>query len=118
MTTDEQPKPETECPECAGPIDWIVVRGTLGKSMYNGLCEKCCIVLRDREVPDVTRGKILEKDGKVGDIFIKDIGALDKRITSLPGDVQIGILRERHRVEKKTIDEIGVLTETLRKKEF
>lgn len=95
--TARQEQPETECPKCSGPIDWKVVRDALGSPMYNGLCRKCNIVMRNREAPDITRGKTLEKSGEVGGIPVEDLGALDRRFTRLPGNVQLGILRRRQR---------------------
>ncbi len=88
-------KAETECPECGGYLSWMVVH-ELGAPMYNGLCGKCNIILRWREAPEISRGKALEKYGEIDGTPVKDMKAMDKRITRLPCDVQIGILRERH----------------------
>lgn len=79
--------PEKECPECKGKIDWKVVYGNFGRSQYNGLCRNCKGILRDREIPDVTKGRKLAKD-------LKGVHPMDKRITRYNGNVQIGILRE------------------------
>lgn len=86
--------PERKCPECGGRISWITVH-ELGAPTYSGLCKKCNIVFRGRETPHITKGKNLERNGKIEGISVKDIHAMDKRITSLPCDVQIGILRAR-----------------------
>ncbi len=96
-------KVETECPECGRSIDWKVIY-ELGSPQYNGLCRNCNIVLRGREAPDITRGKSLEESGEIGGTPVKDMEVMDKRITSLPCDVQIGILRERHRRELEATD--------------
>ncbi len=83
-------KPEKKCPECKGPISWITVRDDFGSPRANGLCSKCNIVFRGREAPEITKGMKLEKSGAT-----QGIHCMDKRITSLPCDVQIGILRQR-----------------------
>ena len=85
-------KPETKCPECNGSISWITIHGGLGQPLYNGICHKCNIVLRGRETPELRRGRLMEKE-------LRGVFVMDERITSLPTDVQIGILRERHRLE-------------------
>lgn len=82
------PSPEKECPECKGPLSWKVVRGTYGNPLYNGLCSKCNIILRGRETPDVTKGRALAHE-------LIGVNCMDKKITKLSGDVQLGILRER-----------------------
>lgn len=88
-------KPEKCCPECKGEITWKVVRAALGAPAYNGLCKKCNIVLRGRETPSISKGKELEKNGRIGTKLVKNLDAMDKRILRLPGDVQLGILRQR-----------------------
>ncbi len=80
--------PEKRCPLCKGKLSWITVR-RLGAPSANGICPKCNIVLRGREAPEITRGKALEKGE------MKGVHCMDKRITRLPCDVQIGILRQR-----------------------
>jgi len=97
MMDGKQRQPETQCPECGGPISWKVIHGALGRPQYNGICPKCNIVLRDREAPDIKRGKSLYRDGIIDGTPVRDMHCMDKRITSLPCDVQIGILREEHR---------------------
>jgi len=82
-------KPEKCCPECKGEINWKVVWNGVGAPQYNGLCKKCNIVLRKRETPEVTRGKQLERGELNG------VDCMDKRITSLSLQTQLGILRER-----------------------
>ena len=83
-------KPEEECPEGNEEISWKIVRGAWGSPFANGLCSNCNIVFRGRESPEITRGMTLEKTGAT-----QGIHCMDKRITSLPCDVQIGILRQR-----------------------
>jgi hypothetical protein len=90
-------KPEKHCPECKGPINWKVVRNTFGSPVVNGLCTKCNIIFRRREAPHVTEGKNLERDGTLNGTPVSEIDCMDRRITSLPIDVQIGILRERQK---------------------
>ena len=85
-----QTKPEKECPRCKGVLSWKIVYGDFGSPKVNGLCVKCNIVLFDREAPEVSRGRALELGEMAG------VGATDDRITSLPGHVQLGILRQRH----------------------
>lgn len=85
--------PEKECPSCGGKLSWKIIVTSLGAPMANGMCPKCCIVLRGREAPEVTRGRQLE-NGE-----LKGVSALSRRIMRLPCNVQIGILRERHRQE-------------------
>jgi len=86
-------KPEKKCPVCGSKISWKTVHGELGQPSYNGLCTKpgCNILLMDRETPQLTRGRNLERRE------LKGIDCMDKRITSLSCDVQIGILRERQK---------------------
>ena len=86
-------KPEKCCPECKGEINWKVV-WKLGAPQYNGLCKKCNIVFRKRETPEVTRGKQLERGELNG------VDCMDKRITSLSLQTQLGILRERQKTFK------------------
>ncbi len=88
----KQKLPEKECPECKGKLDWKLIVGKWGSPQVNGLCKKCNLVCMNREPPDITKGKKLEKSG-----VTKNIPAMDKRITSLPVYVQIGILRERQK---------------------
>lgn len=88
----EQKLPEKECPECKGKLEWKLVRNNWGGPGYNGLCKKCNLVIFDREVPEITKGKAMERNGET-----KDIHAMDERITDLPVDVQLGILRERQK---------------------
>jgi len=87
--------PEKNCPKCKGPIHWTVVRDSFGSPSVNGSCNKCMFMFREREAPQITEGMSLEYNGKIKGTPIKNIGALDKRITSLPCDVQLGILRQR-----------------------
>lgn len=84
-------KPEKKCPLCGGKINWKVVHDCWGVPAYNGLClnPKCNAVMRGRETPEVTRGKKLERGE------LKGVDCMDKRITSLSCDTQIGILRQR-----------------------
>jgi len=84
-------KPEVCCPECEGRIDWRVVWNKLGAPQYNGLCKKCNAVFRGRETPEVTRGKELERGE------LKGVDCMDRRITSLSVQTQLGILRERQK---------------------
>ncbi len=81
--------PEQHCPECGGPVSWKVIHSSWGAPLYNGLCGKCNTILRGRETPEITKGKELEKGE------MKGVPCMDKRITALPCDVQIGILRQR-----------------------
>lgn len=83
----EMQKPEKECPDCGGRIQWKTIHGAFGKPLYNGLCPKCNIVIKGRETPQLAKGRNMAKD-------LIGVGAMDKRITSQPCDVQIGILRE------------------------
>ena len=87
----QQKLPEKKCPVCGGKIDWKVIHNKLGAPSYNGLCEnhKCNAIIKGRETPEITRGKELERGE------LKGVHCMDKRITSLPCDVQIGILRQR-----------------------
>jgi len=95
-------KPEKECPECKGPISWKIVRDSFGTARTNGLCRNCNIVFRGREAPEIRRGINMERHGKdVDGTPYKDMYAMDKRITRLPCDVQIGILRARQHPELK-----------------
>lgn len=85
-----QNEPEKHCPRCKGPINWKLVRDGFGSPLYNGLCPVCNIVLRGREAPAVTKGRQLAKD-------FPALHGLDKEIMRLPGDVQLGFLRERQK---------------------
>ncbi len=86
--TKEMELPINWCPQCEGKIHWKVVHSELGAPMYNGHCPKCAIVFRNRETPEVTKGRVLAKE-------LIGVGAMDKRITSQSCDTQIGILREK-----------------------
>jgi len=86
----QQMKPEKKCPKCDGPLSWKIVRNKWGAPTVNGLCSKCNIILRGREAPEITKGLKLEKSG-----VLKGVHCMDKHITSLPCDVQIGVLRQR-----------------------
>lgn len=88
--------PEKECPECHGEISWIIVRDEWGSPQANGHCGKCSLVFRNREAPEITEGMELEHSGST-----KGIPAMDERITRLPCDVQLGILRERQHPDKR-----------------
>lgn len=88
---------EKECPECHGPIDWKLIYGDMGSPCMNGLCKHCNIILRNREPPDVTEGKRLEREGEIDGAPVKDMDAMDKRITRLSVPMQLGILRERQK---------------------
>ena len=87
--------PEKKCPECSGSISWKIVYNVWGAPTANGICRKCNIVFRGREAPEITKGKNMERHYKIGDTEVKDMHCMDKRITRLPCNVQIGILRER-----------------------
>jgi hypothetical protein len=87
--------PEKECPECKGEISWKIVRNDYGAPFANGLCSNCNIVFRGREAPEIRQGMNLEKHGEVDGVPIKDMHCMDKRITKLSCDTQIGILRQR-----------------------
>lgn len=93
----KQKLPEKECPECKGEINWKISHESLGSPKANGLCKKCNIIFWNREPPEITEGKKLERKGKIKGTLIKNIPALDDRITSLPSNVQLGILRERQK---------------------
>ncbi len=88
MNNKEMPHPEKECPECNGKIQWITVHSAYGAPIYQGHCPKCNIIFRGRETPQVAKGKRMAKD-------LIGVGCMDKRITSQPCDVQIGILRAK-----------------------
>lgn len=77
---------ETECPECKGKLDWKVIYGGLGNPTYSGLCKKCNIVLKDRETPDLKKGRKIAEN-----LRIKH--TLDKRLTGFNADVQLGYFR-------------------------
>jgi len=83
--------PEEYCPECKRKISWKTIHNNFGAPQANGLCMNCNVVFLNREAPDVTRGKNLEKTGITINLY-----CLDERITSLPCDVQIGIFRQRY----------------------
>jgi hypothetical protein len=83
--------PEEQCPKCKSKIDWKVVWSELGAPAYNGICKKCNIILTGRETPEVTRGKELERGE------LKNVSCLDRRITSLSTQAQLGILRQRQK---------------------
>lgn len=93
---EKQPLPEKTCPECDGSISWKLVLNGWGIPQFNGLCKECNTILRGRELPNITKGKRLEREG-----ITKGIFCMDKRIMSLPSDVQIGILRQRQAEEEK-----------------
>ena len=85
-------KPEKKCPNCGSKnLNWKVVYSHLGAPGYNGFCLDCKAVMKGREPPGLVRGKALEQGE------LKGVDCLDKRITSLPCDTQIGILRERQK---------------------
>ena len=84
-----QRKCEKVCPRCKGAIDWKIVYGSFGAPQANGLCTTCNVVFRNREAPEVSRGRALELGELAG------VDAMDARILSLPGNVQLGILRQR-----------------------
>lgn len=79
--------PEKHCPECGRLIDWKVFH-KMGAPTSSGFCKKCCIVFKNREAPEITEGKKLEKSGITKDKSWKEIA-------HYPCDVQIGILRKR-----------------------
>ena len=85
-------KPEKVCPSCGGRVHWKTVIYASGAPIYNGLCinKKCNAVIKGREHPEITKGKNMAKE-------LKGVDCMDKRITSLPCNVQIGILRERQK---------------------
>lgn len=90
-------KPEKKCPECGGRISWITVTA-LGAPTVNGMCmnKKCNNVFRGRESPEITRGKEMAKE-------LEGVSCMDKRITRLPCNVQIGILRARQHPRGKKL---------------
>ncbi len=89
-------KRESKCPNCGSTnLIWTKVRGDFGAAADNGHCLSCNAVLRGRECAEVSLGKHLEKDGYVEGVAYKDIYCLDKRITRLSGDTQLGLLRQR-----------------------
>ena len=90
-------KPEKKCPKCKGPIDWKIHHNEWGAPTASGWCKKCNYFFKGREAPEVAKGKRLERNGEIDGVPIKDIYCMDKRISSLPCDVQIGILRERQK---------------------
>ena len=81
------PQAEENCPECGGRIHWRTIHH-IGAPIYNGHCPKCNIVFRNRETPQIAKGKRMAKD-------LIGVHCMDKRITSQPCDVQIGILRAK-----------------------
>lgn len=83
------PKPEKACPMCNKVLEWVIIRTEGGAINYNGYCFKCHICLKNRELPDHTKGR------KLAPSLVK-FHALDKQITKYNTDVQVGILRARH----------------------
>ena len=78
-------KPEKKCPNCGSQdINWKTVYGPFGAPKYNGLCLGCNAVMRGRETPDLARGRELAGGKELN----------RKELYSLPGDVQLGYLRE------------------------
>lgn len=86
-------RPEENCPVCGSRISWKTVHGELGQPTYNGLCTRpgCNTLFIGRETPQLTRGRNLERGE------FKGVDCMDRRITSLPCDAQIGLLRERQK---------------------
>jgi len=87
-------KPESKCPECGNKINWEIITGALGAPQANGICTNCNIVFRGREAPEIAKGKKMAKD-------LEGISCLDKRITRLSCNAQLGILRARQRSRRK-----------------
>lgn len=62
----------------------------------NGHCLDCNVILRNREDPEVTQGKALEKAG-----VTSSFDALDPKITQYSVDTQLGILRQRQHPDEE-----------------
>ena len=75
--------------------DWIIT-DVRGSGAYNNaasyICRGCGAIGRGHEHPQITRGR------RVAGEF-KNVPVMDKRMTRLQCNVQIGILRELHRTE-------------------
>ncbi len=78
-------RPEKKCTECGGLINWKVIHGELGNPLYNGLCTGCNTIFRGRETPDLAKGREIAETKSLS----------RKELYDLPGDVQLGYLREK-----------------------
>ena len=101
MTDLDRGEMPTKCPACGGRI-----RMSRGKSMKVGWnCTNCsAFSFAEHDHPDITKGK------KMAPQF-KGVPVMDRRMTSLPTNTQIGILRvlqhphdERYGIETTFID--------------
>ena len=78
------------CPNCNGEIS--LGKGNAYGTKIGWSCAAGCGAFSFCEIehPDVTKGREIASD-------FKNIHCLDRRVTTLPGLVQIGILRENQR---------------------
>ena len=82
-----------KCPACGGKIKFSSSTDDTTKSGWS--CSSCnAFSFAVHDNPEITKGK------RMSSRFDK-VHCMDKSITKLPCDVQIGILRERQRKEEE-----------------
>ena len=88
-----------KCPQCKNKMGWqegLLRDGWRDMTKGRYYCTPCRLVGPMKDSKLIIEGK---RKSKIYD----GISAMDKRITSLPGVVQIGILRERQHRHKRII---------------
>ena len=82
----------TSCPACGGRIR---ISGGCDDGARSGWSCSVCMAFSfaQHDSPEITRGKKLKKE-------LEGVHFMDKAITSLPANVQIGILRARQHPEE------------------
>lgn len=82
-----------KCPACGGKIS--MGRATSFSGQVGWRCTQCnAFSFQRHEHPEITRGKAMARD-------LEGVHYMDKQITRLPCNVQIGILRARQAAEDK-----------------
>ena len=91
MSEMSRGKLPTKCPGC-GSSSIKLSTGTLGDATKSGWsCSECnAFSFKEHDHPQITIGKRMSKN-------YDGVSAMDKSITHLPCNVQLGILRDRHR---------------------
>lgn len=100
LCMENRGKLPSKCPGCGAKISWISGCSDSTKAGWN--CTKCnAFSFAEHEHPEISGGIKMSSD-------FDDVGAMDKSITHLPCNVQIGILRGRHQrrvLEYEGLDE-------------
>lgn len=84
------------CPECEKPMRWqegLLNEGSRDGTVGRYYCPDCHLNMRQTESKAIRKGKALAHE-------LEGVATMDKRITRLPGDVQIGVLRARQHCKK------------------